>query len=286
MHELWRKNTMRTGIFTFLALLISATPALANQAARYFSAEYRLYVSGLLIGKANVRLSISPDDYLLSAHIRPAGFGRIAGQSHVVSATRGALRAGQMVPQRLDLSWTSEDTIKSSYMDYINGAPHRFVSGYAQPEEFQSKNPVAIETIGTGSVDPFLGLLSPLNGKPLRAACDGSKRIFDGRRLATLTAKDVRFVPPYEHDFPQRRPAIKCSITWQPVAGYSEASLERAAEFPPVRAHFGQISDIGFAAPLDMRGKSRYGRVTIYAVRYFTETMTPFLPFDIREITK
>ncbi len=280
---------MKKSVYLFLAFLLAGSSACssawANDATRYFAAEYRLYVSGLLIGKANVRLAISPDNYLLSAHIRPAGFGRIAGQSHVVSTTRGALRDGNLMPQRLDLSWTSEDTIKSSYMDYIDGAPHKFVSGYAQPEEFRSKNPIAIENVGVGSVDPFLGLLSPLNGRPLRAACNGTKRIFDGRRLATLTAQDVVFVPPFEHDFPLRRPAVRCSILWQPVAGYSEASLERAAEFPPVRAHFGQISNIGFAAPLDMRGKSRYGRVTIYAVRYFTETMTPFSPFDIREIT-
>lgn len=276
---------MHKTLLMFLAFLATAMPAMATVSARYFEAEYRLYVSGLLIGKANVRLAISPDNYLLSAHILPAGFGRIAGQSHVVSTTRGARRNGTLVPQRLDLSWTSEDTIKSSYMDYIDGAPHKFVSGYAQPEEFRSKNPIAIENVGVGSVDPFLGLLSPLNGRPLRAACDGTKRIFDGRRLATLTAQDAKFVPPFEHDFRQRRPAIKCSILWQPVAGYSEASLERAAEFPPVSAHFGQIGDIGFAAPLDMRGKSRYGRVTIYAVRFFTETMTPFSPFNIREIT-
>ena len=276
---------MHKNLLIFLAFMATAMPTMATDAARYFGAEYRLYVSGLLIGKANVRLTISPNDYLLSAHIRPAGFGRIAGQSHVVSTTRGTLRDGNLMPQRLDLSWTSEDTIKSSYMDYIDGAPHKFVSDYAQPEEFRSKNPIAIENVGVGSVDPFLGLLSPLNGRPLRAACDGTKRIFDGRRLATLTAQDAQFVPPFEHDFPQRRPAVKCSILWQPVAGYSEASLERAAEFPPVSAHFSQIGDIGFAAPLDMRGKSRYGRVTIYAVRYFTETMTPFSPFDIREIT-
>jgi hypothetical protein len=280
-----RKSNMQKSFYLFLAVLCAGPAALASDATRYFSAEYRLYVSGLLIGKANVRLAISPDDYLLSAHIRPAGIGRVAGQSHVVSTTRGVLRDGSLVPQRLDLSWTSEDTIKSSYMDYVDGAPHKFVSGYAQPEEFRSKTPVAIKSVGPGSVDPFLGLLSPLKGQPLRAACDGTKRIFDGRRLATLTAKDVRFVPPFEHNFPHRRPAVKCSIIWQPVAGYSEASLQRASEFPPVRAHFGQIGDIGFAAPLDMRGKSRYGRVTIYAVRYFTETMTPFSPFDMREIT-
>ena len=189
------------------------------------------------------------------------------------------------MPQRLDLSWTSEDTIKSSFMDYVGGAPHKFVSGYAQPKEFRSKNPIAIETVGVGSVDPFLSLLSPLNGRPLRAACAGTKRIFDGRRLATLKAQDVVFVPPFKHDFPQHRPAVRCSILWQPIAGYSEASLERAAEFPPVHAHFGQISNTGFAAPLDIRGKSRYGWVTIRAIHYFAETMTPFLPFDIREIT-
>mgnify|MGYP001220794053 CR=1 FL=1 len=276
---------MLNGLFIFLAFLTVASPVLAADATRYFSAEYRLYVSGLLIGQANVRLAISPDNYLLSAHIRPAGFGRIAGQSHVVSTTRGTRRNGTLVPQRLDLSWTSEDTIKSSYMDYIDGAPHKFVSGYTQPEEFQSKNPIAIQAVGVGSVDPFLGLLSPLNGRPLRAACDGSKRIFDGRRLARLTAQDARFVPPFEHDFPHRRPAVQCTIVWQPVAGYSEGSLERAAEFPPVSAHFGQIGDIGFAAPLDMRGKSRYGRVTVYATRYFTESKNALLPFNIREIT-
>ena len=226
---------MKKSVYLFLAFLLAGSSACssawANDATRYFAAEYRLYVSGLLIGKANVRLAISPDDYLLSAHIRPAGIGRVAGQSHVVSTTRGTLRDGNLVPQRLDLSWTSEDTIKSSYMDYIDGAPHKFVSGYAQPEEFRSKNPIAIEKVGVGSVDPFLGLLSPLNGRPLRAACNGTKRIFDGRRLATLTAQDVVFVPPFEHDFPQRRPAVRCSILWQPVAGYSEASLSAPPSF-------------------------------------------------------
>lgn len=276
---------MHKTLLIFLAFIATAMPAMATDAARYFWAEYRLYVTGLLIGKANVQLTISSNNYLLSAHIRPAGLGRIVGQSQVVSTTRGALREGQLVPQRLDLSWTLEGTIKSSYMDYIDGAPHKFVSGYTQAEEFRSKNPIAIENVGVGSVDPFLGLLSPLNGQPLRAACDGTKRIFDGRRLATLTAQDAQFVPPFEHDFPQRGPAVKCSVLWQPIAGYSEASLERAVEFPPVSVHFGQIGDIGFAAPLELRGKSRYGRVTIYAVRYFTETVTPFSPFDIREIT-
>ena len=277
---------MKQSLSFIIAIYLLSHGAMAAETKRHFSAEYRLYISGLLIGKADVHLSTSPHDYVLSAHMRPAGFGRIAGQSHVVSTTRGAMQDGAFVPQRLDLSWNRDDVVKSSHMDYLDGAPFAFISGYEQPEEFRSQNPITLDEVGPGSVDPFLGLLSSLNGKPLRAACEGTKRIFDGRRLAKLTAQNVEFIPPFKHDFAQRRPAVKCSILWQPVAGYSKASLERASEFPPVQAHFGQIADTGFAAPLDMRGRSRYGRVTAYAVRYFTETETPLAPFNMEEILK
>ena len=277
---------MKQSLSFIIAIYLLSHGAMAAETKRHFSAEYRLYISGLLIGKADVHLSTSPHDYVLSAHMRPAGFGRIAGQSHVVSTTSGALQDGAFVPQRLDLSWNRDEVVKSSHMDYRDGAPLAFTSGYEQPEAFRSQNPITLEEVGPGSVDPFLGLLSSLNGKPLRAACEGTKRIFDGRRLATLTAQDAEFIPPFEHDFPQRRPAVKCNVLWQPVAGYSKASLERASEFPPVQAHFGQIADTGFAAPLDMRGRSRYGRVTAYAVLYFTETENPLAPFNMEEILK
>ena len=266
-------------IFLLLGLHLTGLPALADM--RHYTAEYRLYVAGILIGKADVHLALSPDEYLLSAHIEPAGAGRLVGQSHVVSTTRGEMRNGDFTPRRLDLSWTSDDTVKSSYMDYVNGAPVKFVSGYEQPEEFKSKNPVDIATVGPGTVDPFLGMLSPLNGRPLRAACDGERQIFDGRRRAKLTPGNSEHLTPREHGFDTARPAVKCQIIWQPIAGYSERSLERASEFPPIETHFLQIADTAFAAPLNMRGRSRYGRITIYATRFFTATPIPPAPFNI-----
>ena len=264
-----------------LGLLTTVVSAPAYADMRHFTAEYRLYVSGLLIGKSNVQLSLSDTNYRLSAHIRPAGVGIIAGQSHVVSTTRGRVIKGDFVPQRLDLSWTSDDQVKSSYMDYRDGAPYKFVSGYQQPEEFRSKNPVVLADVGSGTVDPFLGMLSPLNGKPLRAACSGQRQVFDGRRLASLTTGDSEHLTPREHGFDTGKPAVKCDVIWQPIAGYSERSLERASELPPIETHFVRIDDTDFAAPLNMRGSSRYGRITIYATHYFRETDTAAEPFDI-----
>jgi hypothetical protein len=270
-------------LWACLAVCLSAFPARADM--RHYTAEYRLYVAGILIGKADIQLSLSEKNYRLSAHIKPAGAGRLAGQSHVVSTTRGSLQNGQFTPSRLDLSWTSDDIIKSSYMDYQNGAPLKFVSGYEQPDEFKSKNPVDIKTVGPGTVDPFLGMMSPLNGRPLRAACDGERRIFDGRRMAKLQPGESRHLTPREHGFDTARPAVKCQIIWQPIAGYSERSLERAAEFPPIETHFLQIADSGYAAPLNMRGRSRYGRITVYATRFFAETPTPPAAFDIAALS-
>ena len=89
---------------------------MATDAARYFEAEYRLYVSGLLIGKANVRLAISPDNYLLSAIFARPVSGALPDKAMSFLHARTSLM--ELTPQRLDLSWTSEDTIKSSYLDY------------------------------------------------------------------------------------------------------------------------------------------------------------------------
>ncbi len=266
-------------------LCLAALPVAALAETRHFTAEYRLYVSGLLIGKSFVHLSLSEADYRLSAHIKPAGAGRLVGNSHVVSTTQGKIKDGDFMPERLDLSWTSDEKIKSSHMDYKNGAPLKFVSGYQQPDEFKSKNPVDIKSIGPGSVDPFLGMLSPLNGKPLKNACSGNRRIFDGRRLAQLSPGESLHLTAREHGFDTPRPAVKCNIIWQPIAGYSERSLDRSAEFPPIETHFFRIADTEFAAPMNMRGRARYGRVTIYAVQYFTESDVPPQAFDIATLS-
>ena len=63
---------MHKTLLMFLAFLATAMQAMASDAARYFEAEYRLYVSGLLIGQANVRLAISPDNYLCLLYTSPS----------------------------------------------------------------------------------------------------------------------------------------------------------------------------------------------------------------------
>lgn len=267
-----------------IALFVSASslsPAISADIMRHYTAEYRLYLRGVLLSVVDLQLSLSDEAYRLSAHIGPAGIGHILSDSHVVTTTKGAIKGGAFQPQRLDLAWSNDEGIKSTYMIYEGGAPVKFYSGYTLPPEAQPKNKVDITTVGRGSVDPFLAMLAPLRQDELSTACNGKIRVFDGRRLATLTSAAPTQVAAMAHDYVVPIPLVACSVVWQPVAGYSERSMERANDLPPIEAHFGRIADTDFAAPLDMKAETRYGNISLYAVRYFEPIAKLPTPFDI-----
>jgi len=280
-----RQSFLRRTIWLCLtaSFYLAAPAATAAQDLRYFSAEYRIYAGGILLSKVEVQLDVSPKTYRVSAHIAPAGLGHIASNSHVVATSYGELEAGQFVPTHLDLSWANDDGISASSMRYRDGAPVEFISGYTRPPNAQSDSQVDINSIGKGTTDPFVAMLAPLKTDKLIDACHGEQQIFDGRRHATLTLLAGREIAPSEHDYPSQIAALSCQVLWTPIAGYSRRSLERAAEFPPVEAHYGRIADTRFAAPLEMRGETRFGAVSIYAVQFFTETKVQNQPFDIAD---
>lgn len=260
---------MKRQIIALSICAASISPALSADTMRHYTAEYRLYLRGVLLSVVDLHLSLSDQAYRLSAHIGPAGIGHILSDSHVVTTTKGDIEDGVFLPSRLDLAWSNDDGIKSTYMDYQRGVPVKFYSGYALPPEAQPKNKVDITKVGSGSVDPFLAMLAPLRGAELATACNGEIRVFDGRRLATLTATAPQTIAASAHDYGVPIPLVSCSVIWQPVAGYSERSMARADDLPPIEAHFGRIGDTDFAAPLNMKAETRYGNISLYAARYF-----------------
>ena len=261
----------------------AATPPPHLVNTHYYNAEYRIYVSGLLIGKVQLQLDLGDTNYRLSAHIAPAGFGHIASSAHVVATTIGRIEAHQLVPQRLDLSWIGDETVKSSFMTYKNGTPLEFVSGYQPDGDQKPAEPVVISQVGPGTRDPFAALLLPLGDAPLQNACNGDIRVFDGRRLSQLALSDGSIIAAAEHDYPARIAALACVVSLSPAGGYSKAALERSTEFPPLETHYGRIADSQFAAPLEMRGSSKYGALSIYAKRFFSRSEKQNPPFNIAD---
>ena len=269
--------------FCTYCLCLMLVPLAARADWRYFDAEYRIYAAGILFAKVELQLDVSETDYRLSAHIAPALIGRLASNTHVIVETRGRFNNGAFVPQKLDLNWVRERQIKTTYMRYQNGAPTEFVSAYQPSDEQLPVVPVNILEVGSGTLDPFTARLLPISSGGLNRACDDDIQLFDGRRRAALQLVDPTPVAAAAHDYPARIDALACSVLWTPIAGYSKAALERAADLPPVKTHYGRIADTPLAAPLEMRGRSKYGNISIYAVRFFTESDTALPAFNIAD---
>lgn len=250
---------------------------------RYFDAEYRIYVAGILVGRVEAQLDMSDTDYRLSAHIAPAALGFLASRNHVVATTSGRLTNGRLEPQKLDLNWVSDDTLKTTFMRYENGRPVEFASDYKPEGDELPSEPVTMSEVGSDTVDPFTAMLLPLGNDLLVSGCNKDIEIYDGRRRTSLALAQPRIVPQATHDYPARLTALACTVNWSPLGGYSKESMERMADFPPLKAHYGRIADTRFAAPLEMRGGTRFGSASIYAVRWFSEQLAPPQHFDITD---
>lgn len=260
-----------------------AAQADAASKPRYFDAEYRIYVAGILVGRVDVQLDLSETDYRLSAHIAPAAIGWLASRNHVVATTSGRVVEAGFEPQKLDLNWVSDDTLKTTFMRYENGRPVEFASDYQPEGEQLPLQPVVMSEVGGGTLDPFTAMLLPLGNGLLVNGCDNDIQIYDGRRRTSLALIQPRIVPQTTHDYPARLTALACTISWSALGGYSKESMARIADFPPLEAHYGRITGTNYAAPLEIRGRTRFGSASIYAVRFFTERAEPPQHFDITD---
>lgn len=270
------KPTKRRGAFIWPGVFVGlflAPPALAE--TRYFKAEYELYLRGILFGRADLRADISDIDISLSAHVTSAGIARLFSTTHFASSATAQHAEGALVPIALQAQWISDNVIKTTRLSYANGVPVTFVSGYVPPPDAEQVAPVSFDMAGSDTLNPFLALLAPLANNRLETLCQGETRLFDGRRLARLTASSSANLPVGAHDFPIKADVQACTVAWQPLGGYSSRTMSRVADFKPAKTHWAQLADTGFAAPVEINALTRLGRLSVRATAFFTQIATP-----------
>lgn len=253
---------------------------------RHFEATYELFLRGILFGRADLRVDISEADIRLNAHVQSAGIAKIVSGRHFASSASARRENGLLVPTRLDTQWIADNEVKKTWLDYADGVPIEFVSGYVPPPDEQRAEPVAFDIVGTGSQNPFLTLLAPLRDKTLASVCARNIKLFDGRRLARLSSTEADGLPVGTPPYPFDAPVQACSVSWQPLGGYSSRSLARAEEFKPVNTFWAQLGDTDFAAPVEINGKTRFGALSVRATAFFVETAQPRQPVSLDSLLK
>ena len=254
-----------------LALPFSTASATVE---KHYQAQYKAYVSGLKIANIDVEFKLPTGGYHLSANAQAAGVGRLFSSSSAESHSFGQITNGQLEPVGVSIAWKQSDETKKSEIGYTDGAPSQFYSDYVLPPERQPKTPVALETVGRGTNDPFLAMLGQINDNDLSSVCRLPKRLFDGRRLANLRPQKMQLIAADDHGLAVAGPVVKCETKWLPVAGYSEESMQNASEFDTFSIYFARIAGTDYAAPVKAVTSTRYGRFTLVADKFFTAAET------------
>jgi len=263
-----------------VGLALAAMPAQAQQVKaldalfddqnrQSYVATYVASIRGFEIANIDVYFDVNDKHYHLRASARTTGIGRLFSSDRGETLSYGSLKDNGFIPEGVSIAWTAGETIKGARIGYSQGAPSSFYSDYPLPSERIPETPVNIDEVGPGTVDPFLTMLEMIGPQGLDLVCSQPKRMFDGRRLSVLSPRAREEQSAESHDFAPEIPVVACQSRWQPIAGYSNESLERAEEFGLIDSYFMAIGDTGFAAPVQITGATRYGRFKVESEQFF-----------------
>lgn len=280
----------RKALFMFqgslcIALGLAHAPAQAQQGKaldalfddenrQSYVATYVASIRGFRIANLDVYFDVNTQHYHLRASARAAGIGRLFSSNRGETLSYGSFKDDRFIPEGVSIAWTADKTIKGARIGYTQGAPSSFHSDYPLPPERVPEIPVNIDEVGTGTIDPFLTMLEMIGQQGLEAVCSQPKRMFDGRRLSVLTPNARTEQSSESHEFDVKNPVVACQSRWQPIAGYSNETLENAKEFELIDSYFMAIGDTGFAAPIKISAATRYGRFSVETKEFFQPVET------------
>ena len=273
------------GLASPLVFALTSAPAQAQQVKALdalfddqnresYVATYVASIRGFRVANLDVYFDVNTEHYHLRASARAAGIGRLFSSQRGETMSYGSLKDNGFIPEGVSIAWTADETVKGARIGYTEGAPSSFHSDYPLPPERIPETPVNIDEVGPGTIDPFLTMLEMIGQQGLEAVCSQPKRMFDGRRLSVLSPRARKEQGAESHDFAVKSPVVACQSHWQPIAGYSNETLESAEEFQLIDSYFMAIGDTGFAAPIKITAATRYGRFKVETEEFFQPSGT------------
>jgi len=212
------------------ALVLAATalmwmPGGFARAQTKLTARYTLSMADIAIGEGDWAVEIGKDRYTAQSSGHFFGLWRAMLGSDVSAASRGTASQGRLVPTSYLANFASDDDINDVRMMFRDGAV----------SELETKPPIPAGTdripltaaLLRGVVDPLTaGLMpAPAAGDVLSpASCQRTLPIFDGSHRFDM-ALSFKRMDTVKADTGYRGPAVVCTMTYRPVAGYSPGAF-------------------------------------------------------------
>jgi hypothetical protein len=214
-----------------LILLLAAAPAWAAEdpaerpdAAPAIGLDYGLYLGGLQALDFATRVDLAEEAYEIRFQARTDGFVGTLFPFVIEARSAGTRSQGRLQPQRYATANRWSDNAKRWVrLDYPAGTRAADGDGHpavaAEPPNGRDDRPVVPDSARGGTTDP----ISAIYGLVLQDAgrCDGTRRIFDGRRRYDMVAEDLGQAEVPESSYGiYDGPARKCRLTIEKVDGF------------------------------------------------------------------
>lgn len=208
------------GAFVALLLLLSLHCDRAVAQTK-LAARYTLYVAGIAIGEGDWTVEIGKDRYMAQSNGRFFGLWRTLLGSNISAAARGTANQGRLMPTSYLANFASDNHINDVRVMFRDGAVSELET---KPPVLAGPDQVPVTTpLLRGVVDPLTAALMPTSaaGDALSpASCQRILPIFDGSHRFDM-ALSFKRMDNVKADSGYRGPAVVCTMTYLPVAGYS-----------------------------------------------------------------
>jgi hypothetical protein len=214
------KCLLKTGICATLGgLVLSLAMAPDVYAQARLDARYTASLAGIKLGEGSWLVDVREDRFSAEAKGSTAGMARFFSSGHGTTASRGAIKNGQLAPASYAISIKWGKKFEDLRMKIADGAVKDLT---IEPPMVEHPDRIRVtEAHRRNVLDPMTGSLLRVQGKGELLApevCKQHAPIFDGRMRYDLTLAFKRIEQVETNGY--SGPALVCAIYFAPLAGY------------------------------------------------------------------
>jgi hypothetical protein len=250
------------GKWLLLSMTVLLAPSLARADDLTNETRYRVALAGLPIARANFKTEVKDKHYSITADINSAGLATLVTRISAQATVSGLVGANRLEASRYTLYYTKGRKARTYDVVYHDG---NVTSTTTTPAPRRPDNWIPVTESDLRSVlDPISGLIFPGNTD----VCAQTLPIYDGE-----TRMDLKLSPKGSRRFTTdgyKGDTVVCGVRFTPKSGYKKNRDDYAylSKSDDMEIWFAKSASINVYAPVYVRIPTKYGTVTITAVKY------------------
>jgi Protein of unknown function (DUF3108) len=225
-----------------------------------------MYAGGISFGKMDIDTTLRGSDYHSVSNFQTSGVVNAFWQSEIQATSSGKLGGKSLQPSLYD-SFDINVTGKKQEVSltYDNGAPKLYADPVYSTTGFEVKPEDQKDTL-----DPLSAATFIISGVSTSAGdlCNLSTRIFDGRRLYSITMTKVKDTDIKMDNGLYAGKAALCQVKYRALGGMRPRVLRINENFPTINAwvvSFPAAAGHSFSVPVRLWADTQYGQLSVVA---------------------